>query len=179
MMKSLTLFSLITFFSLVACQPSGSPSFSEPTSTEVTSFAYWQSTLQDTVEANVIFEETTITSQLSSAGVLVVVTITNSENIIVGYAYEARVSGFVDQIQFRVAIVDGLFTRFVAISHNEHISIGGRVINGLTQNLRGTLPNRDAVVRVLSEASAGRSGRSGTFDPLIRALEAIGLHYPI
>jgi hypothetical protein len=178
MMKSITLLSLITFFSLVACQPSSSASFSEPSSTEITSYDYWQNTLQDTVESTVVIEETTVSTQLASVGVLVVVSIKNSEDTFVGYAYEVRVSGFVDQIQFRVAIVDGLFTRFVAVSHNEHISIGGRVINGLTQNLRGTLPNRDAVVRVLAEASAGRSGRSGTFDPLINALEAIGLHYP-
>jgi hypothetical protein len=178
MMKSIALFSLLTFFTLVSCEPTGSTSLSESTSTEITSFDYWQNTLQDTVEADATFESTTVSPQLASAGVLLVVSIKNSEDSLIGYAFEVRVSGFVDQIQFRVAIVDGLFTRFVAISHNEHISIGGRVINGLTQNLRGTLPNRDAVVRVLAEASAGRSGRSGTFDSLINALEAIGLHYP-
>lgn len=93
-----------------------------------------------------------------------------------GYAYEANVSGNGGRIRFQIAIVEGAFAAFKAVSHNEHLSFGVKIINAFNFNLPGEPATLEAAIAVLIAANTGRSGISETYDGMIPAIEAMVLH---
>ena len=118
-----------------------------------------------------------VPSQLASKGVTEVIQVNDLEtSLLYGYAFEVLVDGFSGPIRFRVGITETSFTGIQIVSDSEHTGFGKVILNALKNNLAGVNKNYDALLTMLAQKNATRSGKSGTYDGVIPALEAIILH---
>jgi hypothetical protein len=118
-----------------------------------------------------------LTAELTNKGIRTIVAIYNQQDVFYGYAYEAIVTGFVAEIQFRVGIVNQTFAGIDFVRHSEHATLGGVIINALRQNLAGRPANLSGVQAAFIAAVVTRSAGSVTYDRIIPAIEAMTLHY--
>lgn len=121
----------------------------------------------------------TLPSTLNEAGITLLVSVYNQNNIRLGFGYEAVVNGNGGTIRFRVGLANNLFVGFVMVSHREHASFGVRLINALNAGLVGQVATIDTVKALLASANATRGGISETYDGMIPAIEAMTLHYSL
>lgn len=166
-------------FILVGCQAvSSSPSTSvNPSSTSGTTYdPYWNQAFLNVDLSPYSQSELVISSELEDVSITKGVVLTEDE-ITKGFAYEATVRGFVGNITFQIGIYDGLITNFNLISDREHASIGGLTLSALKTQLRGLEPNFSIIQTKIASTTGRRTGRSGTYDPVMETIEAITLHY--
>lgn len=121
----------------------------------------------------------TLPSSLNQVNVTLVQAVFRNDQSLYGYAYEAQVDGNAGpkSIRFRVGIANNRFVGFTMVSHREHSGFGVKIIQALTNGLTNQLATRDALLSVLINANASRTGISETYDGMVPALEAILLHY--
>jgi hypothetical protein len=166
---------------LVGCQTaSSSPSASSSSTSSSTSGTsydpYWNQTFLNVNITPYTQTELILSSELEDVSVTKGIVLTEDE-VTKGVAYEATVRGFVGNITFQIGIYDGLITNFHLISDREHGSIGGLTLNALETQLRGLEPNFSTIQTKIASTTGRRTGRSGTYDPVMETIEAITLHY--
>lgn len=166
---------------LVGCQAaSSSASLSSTSITSSTSGAssdpYWNQAFLNVDLAPYTQTELAISTELEDVSVTKGVKLTENE-IIKGLAYEATVRGFVANITFQIGIYDGLITNFNLISHREHGTFGRLTLIALETQLKEIEPNFSTIQTRIASTTGRRTGRSGTYDPVMETIEAITLHY--
>jgi Na+-translocating ferredoxin:NAD+ oxidoreductase RnfG subunit len=118
-----------------------------------------------------------VPTQLSSKGITEIIQIHHVQtSLLFGYAFEVLVDGFTGPIRFRVGITETTFTGIQIVSDTEHTGFGKVILNALKNNLAGVNKNYDALLTMLAQKNGTRTGKSGTYDGVIPALEAIILH---
>lgn len=165
---------------LVGCQAtSSSLSSSNPISSSTSSASYdpyWNQAFLNVDLAPYTQTELAVSSELDEVSVTKGVVL--SENgLSKGFAYEATVRGFVGNITFQIGIYDGLITNFNLISHREHGTFGRLTLIALETQLKEIEPNFSTIQTRIASTTGRRTGRSGTYDPVMETIEAITLHY--
>jgi uncharacterized protein with FMN-binding domain len=169
LMKNKLILLPISVLILVGCQTGG-------TSSSATYDSYWSQAFLNVDLAPYTQTELVINSELEDVSVTKGVVLTENE-MTKGFAYEATVRGFVGNITFQLGIYDGLITNFNLVSDREHSSIGGLTLNALKTQLRGLEPNFSTIQTKIASTTGRRTGRSGTYDPVMETIAAITLHY--
>jgi Na+-translocating ferredoxin:NAD+ oxidoreductase RnfG subunit len=111
---------------------------------------------------------------LSSAGVTQGVTVYDKQtNNLYGYAFESVVDGFNGKISFRVGLKLDVFAGFQVVSDQEHSGFGKVILAAFSTSLVGVDIDYGAVVAMLASQFASRTGKTGTYDGIMPAFDAI------
>jgi hypothetical protein len=111
---------------------------------------------------------------LTSVGVTQAVSVYDKQtNTLYGYAFESVVGGFSGQINFRIGLRLDVFTGFEVVSDREHSGFGKVILAAFSTSITGVDVNYEAVLSMLASKFATRSGKTGTYDGVMPAIDAI------
>jgi Na+-translocating ferredoxin:NAD+ oxidoreductase RnfG subunit len=111
---------------------------------------------------------------LSSVGVTQAVSVYDKQtNTLYGYAFESVVDGFSGKINFRIGLRLDAFTGFQVVSDNEHSGFGKVILAAFSTSIAGVEVSSAAVLAMLSSKFATRTGKTGTYDGVMPAIDAI------
>jgi hypothetical protein len=177
LLKNKLVFLPLAVFLLLGCQATSSGTSLTDSSSPSTSYdPYWNQAFLNIDLSPYTQTNLEIAPALEDASVTKTVMLSEGD-VAKGFAYEATVRGFVGNIVFQLGIYDGLITNFHLVSDREHGSIGGLTLSALRTQLKGMEPNFSAIQTKIASTSGRRTGRSGTYDPVMETIEAITLHY--
>lgn len=94
-------------------------------------------------------------------------------NTLYGYAFESVVDGFNGKINFRIGLRLDVFAGFQVVSDNEHSGFGKVTLAALSTSLTGIDIDYGAVVTMLASQFADSAGKTGTYDGVMPAIDAI------
>jgi hypothetical protein len=164
-------------FILLGCQAASPSTSMSESSSSITSYdPYWTQAFLNVDLSPYTQTDLENVPALEDVSVTKIVMLSEGD-VTKGFAYEATVRGFVGNIVFQLGIYDGLITNFHLVSDREHSSIGGLTLSALRTQLKGMEPNFSAIQTKIASTSGRRTGRSGTYDPVMETIEAITLHY--
>ena len=111
---------------------------------------------------------------MSSVGVTQGVTVYDKQtNNLYGYAFESVVDGFNGKISFRVGLRLDVFAGFQVVSDQEHSGFGKVILAAFSTSLGGVDIEYGAVVSMLASQFASRTMKTGTYDGIMPAFDAI------